>query len=324
MWRLFVLIALCALGCDERVCADTSVNARRLPTRLSDTGLFQSITEATLSRGVFAYEPEFELWSDGAAKQRWIWLPTGERIDNSAADEWRFPIGTKLWKEFSSDGVRLETRLLQKMGAADTDWAAVAYLWLADGSDALRVPYGALDVQDTGHDVPASGECWACHAGRRNRVLGFSQVQLAPRSSSARRRLDSSAAAQLFDRPVLDALELPGTPAERAALGYLHANCGHCHNQTRADADAAKCLDPNEELSFTLSFALGAEPLSSVAASGTYRTALGKVIRPGNAAESQVFRLMSARGAFRQMPPLGSDVVDRAGLELIRAWIEAL
>lgn len=323
MWRFFVLMALCALACDERVCADTSVNARLLPARLSETGLFDSLAEATLTRGVFAYEPEFELWSDGAAKRRWIWLPTGGRIDNSLADEWRFPVGTRLWKEFSRNGVRLETRLLQKLGVGDAEWAAVAYVWLPDGSDAVRAPYGALDVHDTGHDVPASGECWACHAGRRNRVLGFSQLQLAPRTSSARGRLDPFAA-ELLREPVMQPLEVPGTPTERAALGYLHANCGHCHNQARTGADAPKCLDPNQELSFALSFALDAEPLPSVAASNTYRTAIGTVIRQGKPGESEVFALLSRRGAFRQMPPLGTETVDRASLELIRSWIEGL
>ena len=40
----------------------------------------------------------------------------GEPDRNDRQDSWRFPQGTKLWKEFTRDGVRVETRLLQKVG----------------------------------------------------------------------------------------------------------------------------------------------------------------------------------------------------------------
>ena len=47
------------------------------------------------------YDIVVELWSDGAKKQRWIQLPPGEKIDVADLDNWQFPKGTKLWKQFT-------------------------------------------------------------------------------------------------------------------------------------------------------------------------------------------------------------------------------
>ena len=53
--------------------------------------------------------PTEALWSDGAVKRRFIYLPPGTTIDTTNMDEWVFPVGTKFWKEFSVDGRKLRT-----------------------------------------------------------------------------------------------------------------------------------------------------------------------------------------------------------------------
>jgi hypothetical protein len=316
--------AVVCLACDPRVCTDTAQGTRALPERLSETGLFAELPAQRLGPRVFAYTPQFALWSDGADKRRWVYVPEGERVDSHDAENWRFPEGTKFWKEFSRDGLLLETRLLQRVGPGEADWAATAYLWRADRSEALKAPYGAVDALGTSHDVPASGECFACHDGRGNRVLGFSAIQLASRTDDASVHLAPEAAAELLSEPLPTTLDLPGTASERAALGYLHANCSHCHNQSGAAKAADKCLDPNRQLSFDLDFSLHADELSSTAATATYRTAIDRVVEPGRPNDSKVVELMSRRGAFRQMPPLGTEQVDERGVQLIREWIGAL
>ena len=60
------------------------------------------------------YTPSTPLWSDGAQKQRWIELPPNTQIDISNPNEWTFPVGTKLFKEFRVNGKRVETRMFQK------------------------------------------------------------------------------------------------------------------------------------------------------------------------------------------------------------------
>lgn len=324
MWmRVFTTaVALFFFGCDARVCSDESRRSAELPALLSETGLFADSSFELTSPGVVPYVPEFALWSDGAEKRRWVFVPAGAHIDSGDLAEWTFPEGTKFWKEFSVDGRRLETRLMQKTGPNPGDWAAVAYLWRADHSDAERAPYGALDVLGSEHDVPAAGECFGCHAGRRDRVLGFSAIQLAPRSydTTARPRPHEIEALLSAALPELD---LPGTPAERAALGYLHANCSHCHNLSGAARSSDKCLNPTRSLSFDLDFTLRPDELTSVEQTAARRTAIGKVIEPGRPAASKVVALMSKRGGS-QMPPIATEHVDQAGLETIRAWIRAL
>src|SRR5262249_35165170 len=76
----------------------------RAPVMLSATGLFADVQTDRLADDVAPYSPRFELWSDGATKRRWVYLPPGTRIDTSDMNAWQFPEGTKLWKEFTQEG----------------------------------------------------------------------------------------------------------------------------------------------------------------------------------------------------------------------------
>src|SRR5688572_2800390 len=104
---LLLVLALAAAGCGQRhwVCEPPSERALgALPQRLSETGLYADLPGEILRAGVRAYRPEFELWSDGASKRRWLALPAGARIDTRDMDAWIYPEGTRLWKEFVRDG----------------------------------------------------------------------------------------------------------------------------------------------------------------------------------------------------------------------------
>jgi hypothetical protein len=68
-----------------------------LPDTLAATGLYSNITQKTLSSNVKPYTPGLTFWSDGASKSRYLYLPPGQKIDNSDMDEWVFPVGTKVW-----------------------------------------------------------------------------------------------------------------------------------------------------------------------------------------------------------------------------------
>src|SRR5688500_10928292 len=103
-----------ALGGNEMI-VDASPDADLLrPPTLAGTGLCTNPECTTFSSDVFEYVPRFELWADTAAKRRWIYLPPGTQIDTSDMDYWKFPVGTKLWKEFTRDNVRVETRYIVK------------------------------------------------------------------------------------------------------------------------------------------------------------------------------------------------------------------
>src|SRR5437588_3047152 len=75
---------------------------------LMGTGLCADKACLQINPGISAYTPQFALWADTATKRRWIYLPPGAQIDTSNMDYWVFPMGTKIWKEFTRDGVRIE------------------------------------------------------------------------------------------------------------------------------------------------------------------------------------------------------------------------
>jgi hypothetical protein len=317
-----LLIALLGLGCKRYwVCDEVDASARaQLPQRLSDTGLYANIATGELSPGVLAYTPQFPLWSDGAEKRRWILLPNGQQIDTSNMDEWLFPDGTKVWKEFSVRGARVETRLLEKRGPGDGDWVSLAYTWEADDQEAIAAPLGEIDSHHTDHDVPAAGECLACHGGRRSFVLGFSAVQLAPSATTGELDLAGLVDRGSLTRPPASTPVVPGKAVEAAALGYLHANCSHCHNRARPHRSGARCFDPGDDIDFTL--AVG--QLDNAASTPTYQTVIGDAVKPGDPESSRLYELVRARGLFRQMPPLATEQVDASAVENLRVWIEGL
>ena len=265
---------------------------------------------------VRSFRPRFELWSDGAQKQRFIWLPPGAQIDTSDMDSWQFPVGTKLWKEFTRDGVRVETRLLQRLPDA---WIGVAYLWQKDGTDAITAPYGAIDALGTPHNVPASNECEACHAGRSSHVLGFSAVQLTEPTDAGALNLDELVRLELVSRAPAATPVVPGNETEQAALGYLHANCSHCHNASRPSREGSRCFDPESDIDFSLR----ADEGPTASGTSTYRTTK-EVIEPGDPDDSRLIDFVDQRSRFKQMPPLATEEVDTAAVALLLRWIEAM
>jgi hypothetical protein len=313
----------CGLIEGYRHCSDADpIRSSLLPTRLSATGLFADVPGDVLATGVRPYLPRFELWSDGATKRRWIWLPPGQSIDTADMDNWSFPVGTKLWKEFTRDGVRVETRLLARTGPGMADWAAVAYLWNDQGTDAVAVPDGVEDARGTPHDVPAASECAGCHGGRRSRVLGFSAVQLSYPAEPGMLGLDGLSTAGLLTTGPVAPRTLQATKETTAALGYLHANCSHCHNQERPSrSDGFRCFDPEKSFDFSLHW----RELGAPEDTATYRTALGSVIKPGRPGDSDVIKRISSRDRFPpSMPPLASKKVDDQGIAVLNAWIGSL
>src|SRR5262245_54422664 len=129
------------------------------PASLRATGLFADGLQVRPDNLPFA--PQYPRWSDGADKRRWIHLPAGTAIDASRP-EWSFPVGTRLWKEFSVAGRRVETRLIER--GAD-GWHFSAYAWNAAGTDATLVPAAGAEVAlpRGAYKIPSEVDCRACH-----------------------------------------------------------------------------------------------------------------------------------------------------------------
>ena len=99
--------------------------ADALPQQLSGTG-FPIEGARAPALDLLSFTPQYPLWSDGAQKRRWLYLPPGSFIDASRPDAWEFPRGTRLWKEFAYGGRRVETRYIERL--ADGSWRFAAYV----------------------------------------------------------------------------------------------------------------------------------------------------------------------------------------------------
>ena len=101
------------------------------PARLRDTGLYSDWAARTIASDKLPFSPQYALWSDGAVKSRWMYIPPGMFIDASNPDVWRFPVGSRFWKEFRF-GRRAETRFIEH---TRTGWRFASYAWNEDESD---------------------------------------------------------------------------------------------------------------------------------------------------------------------------------------------
>jgi hypothetical protein len=310
---------------------------RGLPQHLADTGLY--VADGTqVRRDVLPFSPQYPLWSDGAAKRRWIWLPPGTSIDASQPDAWQFPIGTRLWKEFAH-GRALETRYLER--GADGNWQFGSYVWNAGGTDAVLAPAAGLrdlpapDAPGGRYSIPSENDCRACHEGAPVPVLGFGALQLSPDrdplAPHAERQPGAVDLAQLAARGLVRHLPprllsqppriAASSPAERAALGYLHGNCGNCHNDEGPLAVLGMSLAQRVAARTTVLDTLLDVPSQFIPAGVPADAAR---IAPGHAASSVVATRMSSRDPIERMPPLGTSAVDREAVALVARWIESL
>jgi hypothetical protein len=294
------------------------------PDELRCTGLYSNWTSRQISPAVQTFDPGLHLWSDGAVKTRWVYLPPGTTIDTTNMDEWVFPVGTKFWKQFVVDNVLVETRMLHKVGAGS--WYATSYAWSPDGSSTTELTKGAMNVNDAGYEIPSQTKCKQCHEGRGDFVLGFEAVSLSSPGATGL-PIATLEARDLLTAPPTAPITIPGTPVESAALGYLHSNCGiTCHNSGGGLASST---------GFFMRLNVG--QLGSVAATDAVMTgwnvptqgfhAVPERLAQCSTQTSCVYFRMSQRdgfgdaGAGTQMPPIDTHRVDPAGVATIAAWI---
>jgi hypothetical protein len=309
------------------------------PRLLSETGLYEAGGSLTVDPRNLAFSPQYPLWTDGAEKSRWIRLPPGTVIDGTDPDAWRFPVGTRFWKEFRFGGQRVETRFMELQ--ADGHWLYAAYAWTPDGRDAvLASERGQSRAFALGgglfHGVPSTSDCKVCHQGGPAEVLGFSALQLSPAvdrlalhgaTSGTGIKLD-----YLIDHGLLVGFErwptrVPVIEArnetERLVLGYLHGNCGHCHNSRAALANLGMFL--RQELTpppHSVLETLVERPVNKKAP-GQSADALYR-IAPMFPERSALFQRLSSRYPALQMPPLGTVMVDDEAVALFTRWIAEL
>jgi uncharacterized repeat protein (TIGR03806 family) len=316
-----------------------------VPPLLSQTGVFASLTDLRPNPGIIAYDVNVPLWSDGAAKRRWIALPPGSRIDFAATGEWRFPAGTVLVKHFelATDAAdprvkkRLETRLLVVDGTGNG--YGVTYKWRPDNKDAdlladslsERIPIQtAAGSRTQTWYYPSRADCLTCHTRSAQFVLGVKTRQLNrpftyPGTGVTDNQLRTWNYLGIFRSPIdedrigrfsrLAGLHDAGATLEHRARSYVDANCAHCHrpgNTLRATFDArydTPLADQGLLNAATVSDSLGVlNP---------------RVIAPGDVAHSMLYQRLQRSDNY-QMPPLARNARDDEALAVLEQWIRGL
>ncbi len=296
-----------------------------VPHDLAATGCIDSATPgAPPLDALIPFKPNAPFWSDGADKERWIGLPNGLNID-AQDDNWVFPNGTVLVKHFRLNDRLIETRLF--MRHPDGIWGGYTYEWNAAQSAATRV-VGGRTVPINGQDwiYPSEAECMRCHTQVAGYSLGPETAQLNgdhvyPQTGRTANQIETLNEINVFS-PTIGA-----NPPEYAdptdtsvalndrARAYLHVNCANCH-QPQGPTPVALDLRHDTALPDT-------GTCDSLPVAGDLGIPDARIIRPGNSAQSVLYARI-ARRDVNAMPPLGSNVRDTVGENLMETWIDSL
>ena len=281
------IVLVLAIGCGGEP-VDAPVASLFETTLLSETGLFEDISTQAVDARAHEYEPAYKLWSDGAQKRRWIRTP-----DGSQPDDWSLPIGARMFKQFAVDGRPIETRVFSR--ESEDEWFMGTFVWRDDLSDADLIEDGVSDANGKGYEVPNNTACRLCH-GSTPRTLGWSPEQLAA--------------------------EIDRTDPIMEGLGYLHANCGHCHG------DGGLAMSAGIDMVLRLDLIDGKLDATRILESTVGRpaiTSVGPEIRIAKGRPDQsaiIYRMKSLDGA--RMPPIATHTIDEQGVLQVSRMIEAL
>jgi uncharacterized repeat protein (TIGR03806 family) len=306
-----------------------------VPDELSAWGLFTDGAAQTPAAGVVPYDLNAPLFSDYAAKHRFIRLPQGGKITVGAGGRWEFPVGTVLVKTFAfaadlrdpAAGERLiETRLLVHESAG---WEAYVYQWNDAETEAVltqvgaRVPVSWIDEsgaeKSITYRVPNRVQCENCHGG-----TGPSHP-LGPRTQQLERhgQIDDFIARGMFSAPPADRTAFPdpedaSAPLEERARAYLDSNCAHCHREGGAAQQSGLWL--NREISEPIRLGICKPPVAAGRGTGGRRVG----ILPGQPDGSIVIYRVESEEAGVKMPELPAVLSHAEGVALLREWIAAM
>jgi uncharacterized repeat protein (TIGR03806 family) len=297
-----------------------------MANKLSDTGCVLKNKPTSPASGMIPYGVESPLWSDGAAKERYLALPDSKQIIINTENDFNFPVGSVLMKHFTLDDKLIETRLfsLDSIG-----WQGFSYEWLDDQSDAILLN----DVKDkmisgVQWHFPSRGECLKCHTRAAGFSLGAEAAQLNGNllyetTGKNANQLIALEHIGLFSTPLtagqktekLQPLNNQTATLEQRARSYLHSNCSNCHRpggQTPTSLD----LRYNIPLADTRS-------CDVIPHEGDLGIANARILKPGNPQGSVLIARMLATNDAK-MPPLSRTVVDTEAVKVISDWISSL
>lgn len=328
-------LLVCALsGCRHGVKAFGDDEG--FPDTLSQWGLFQGrLADLQPNEGVLGYELNTPLFSDYAAKQRFVWMPAGHAARYRDNDVFEFPVGSILSKTFSYPDVTragkqrlIETRLLVRTRSG---WYPLPYVWnreqtearLEMAADPVMVSFqeasGAIRTFE--YAIPNANQCKGCHEKAK------AMTPLGPKARNLNRGgqlVRWQQAGYLAGAP--DIAHMPraavwNDPAtgtlDARARAYLDVNCAHCHNPEGPANTSGLYLTWGQADPLRLGF--HKVPVSAGNGSGGL---LFDVVARHPEQSILIHRMESAEPKV-MMPELGRTLVHEEGVALIREWIRS-
>lgn len=333
------------------------------PALLSQTGAFTNLANLTPRAGLIPFQPASKLWSDRAAKTRWIAAPNtegvagefdqeSEKITYSDDGEWAYPIGTVMIKHFAvpldlrdednpATLFNLETRFLVR--GEDGNYFYFTYQWRPDGSDAdlvlsdsvtVSIPItnaeGSPDTQMW--DYPSRNQCVECHQSTSGDVLGLKSRQLNhsifyPSTGKSANQLTTFASLGLFDEgPDFSSLdsELKSVSIDDTSSTWEH------RVRSYLDSNCSYCHRPGSEADRAEFDALLTTPLemtdiiNGIVGAGDLGVAGAHVVTPGSPEKSVLYLRDSSTDPADMMPPIGRRISDEEYLAVLKSWIETI
>lgn len=302
---------------------DAVIGGETFPKTLSAYTFFQDARAQHPSARVTPYALNTPLWSDGADKLRFIYLPEGTQLSADGDGLLQFPVGAAIIKTFAfGEGAErrlIETRVL--LHRAD-GWTALPYRWnaeqteatlaLAGGRIALTTPAG----EAISYAIPNKNQCKSCH-GKDGQV-----IPIGPKA----RNLSAEWLGQMVQRGALDTVpqgrgSLPDWgnhatgPAAPLARAYLDVNCAHCHQPGGGASNSG--LDLRWEQDGAHALGVFKRPVAAGRGAGGHEFS----ILPGAPERSILLYRMDSAEPGIAMPELGKSSVDREGVAVVRRWI---
>ncbi|MEY4243536.1 MAG: hypothetical protein RLZZ245_1121 [Verrucomicrobiota bacterium] len=319
----------------------TVTDTSTYPATLTATGLFADLTDLSPAPGLLPYQINLPFWSDYAIKRRWFSIPdASSKMTWSRDGEWSFPNGQIWVKHFDIEITRgnpatlkrLETRLLVKNASGAY---GVSYRWNEAGTEAQLVgePGEEFDQSITVNGIPqiqrwripSRSECMTCHTPQAGFALStntrqYNMESIIPGFSG--NQIDVLKNAGYFSNDAESPHLLPRHlrpdeatyPAEARVRSYLAVNCAYCHMD--GGTAAPSMWDGRHELK------LGQTGLILGNASNNGGNPLNKLVVPGSTVHSILLNRTAASNGFTRMPPLGSNIVDPAGVSILTEWIQ--
>jgi hypothetical protein len=318
-----------------------------VPNTLSETGLFNTVSNLNFISSIINYDVASPFWSDHAIKKRWFFMPPNTTITRTSTN-YIFPPGTVFVKNFrynftendTNSQKNIETRFLI---ATTNGTYGLTYKWNNEQTDATLVADEGADamfnvnrngfIDPTPWHWPARSECSVCH-NSLSPVLGFSDRQLNVNrtgiinTNSTVNQLIELSNIGVFSNPIavtngiptLSKLDDTDYSLEHRFKSYTDANCSYCHQPGgpgRGDWDG-RFITP-----LSLSYVINGNVIDDLGVPGS------KILVAGSTNLSVMYKRITDMFAEHSpaeyhMPPIATKEQNENAVVLIESLIMSL